>query len=309
MRKYTDYSERFKLYSSRQGWFDGLCFTLRETVSSIPAAIGHSIDKLLKINPLISQEKPHHMNGPFGLLFGILPWISGAVLGFALQRLLNIPMNLGYILDATLTKYTGKEFNKGMLGMQYFPFFGEKLVNTMGIYTYLTCVPPSQMSGFFGFILGCLPQLLCYGINRVGCSFTSFVQFRADWLCGPLKPQQNTTSQQKQESAPPPQQKKNRYKRAESVQQRVKEEQQATQFQAEDLEFVKKVDIFKLLGISREDYLAAKDKGRFVTRAYHQRALFTHPDKCKGDDSLFKNTKHAADILSDPSRFEAINKP
>jgi hypothetical protein len=132
-----------------------LNYTFRRSLSVIPAGIGHLLDAALGWDGLW-EDKNNYMAGPFGLVFGIIPLLFGAMIGQAADIFLRIPALFGYVLDRALSA----------MGV----FTATAL---LARYTMRPPGSPEDMAGWTGLVLGFLPNLLRDGLIYAGAFLTS----------------------------------------------------------------------------------------------------------------------------------------
>jgi DnaJ domain len=269
------YSEK-QLHFREDAAKDGLRFVLSQLLSLIPAALGHFIDRLLGLDHLIFKKSNSHIAGLFGFILGIVPYLIGFIVGEVLQKILNIPMVIGFIIDKGINAIASlfnpeTHFDKGMLG-QHLGIAGTGLGFIYGGFTFLTEVPPKLMEGPFAFFLGIIPHTVCFVFNRIAEVFICPLQFGIDKLCDIIRPTQPESDKESQNNLPEPSEeavpKKSRYQRPrETLSSENSELQQVEE---------KKIDLFKLLGLTLDQF--ERDNGSAI-KAYKKLAKKYHPDK------------------------------
>jgi hypothetical protein len=273
---------------------EGLSRALREALSAIPAAIGHLLDTLLKLDGLILKDRENYLDGPFGFLFGISFVIIGALIGKLADILLAIPSYLGYYVFDRIINYFSPGFNKVMVlddpsqrgGIAKFI-----LVLTYFYYTYLTQPPPKEMGGLFGFLLGVIPQTVNYIAQRVSATLTALVHYTTTSSCAAIRDFYGSVSTPAESNDQPPPQRRSRVKR---------------------LNESDTVDLFAALEITRESY-SATDAASNVEKAFKKLSVKYHPDRHqqanptvqKEMKDKFALIQRARTVLTDPNSSEA----
>lgn len=284
----------------------GLRFTVMRLFTIIPAGIGHFIDTFLKLDGLFLDEDSH-MGGPFGFLFGIVPFIVGTILGQALQIVFNVPSYTAYyLLDVPIGFFQGNHiepFNKSMVNNPH-------LFAVNAVFTKVTAPTPTQMEGPFGFLAGIIPHSIRHGINRISGFAISIGDLIVDSLCdgvrfiyssiGKLFSGKNQ-EKQAHDKQPKVGTKRPRIKRPVGT--------EVSSEQDDDLARVqkRKLNLFIVLGITREQYEANPDVAR---GQYKKLAKVLHPDKADKSteeavaqsNQKWQDLTDAKQILEDPRK-------
>jgi hypothetical protein len=321
MANYTSYTTDFRDAASDTSMFalkSGLCFTMRNTLSAIPASLGHVIDTMFGMDGLWTKDKKNHFGGPFGLLLGIVPFIGGAIVGMVLQIVLNLPAYAAYyILDKPFSfLITG--FDKIMQGQTRSMTVNRIFDALNRFYVRLTQGTPTQMSGFFGFLAGLGPQTLTYLVIRLGATVSSLSRFISDKTCSGIhvvyrkigqaisrKKDTDEEAPKVEQAVPVQENKKPRIKRPAGKEQDLNQEQDQELANAK----TNKLDLFAILGTTYEDYKNGKAN---ISKLFKMKSLQCHPDKFPPDrfpegqpadmKVQWDNLTAAKAILSDKNR-------
>jgi hypothetical protein len=273
---------------------EGLSCALREALSAIPAAIGHLLDTLLKLDGLILADRENYLSGPFGFLLGISFVIIGALVGKLADILLKVPSHLGYYVFDNIINYFSPGFQKVMLQEDVAEeVSGTKLllIRTYFSFTYLTHPPPKEMSGLFGFLLGVIPQTINYIVQRVSATLTALVHYPITRSCAAIRDFYGSKSTPADYT----------YHKLPKKQCRVK------RLNESDTD-----DLFAALEIDRENYTETNAPTN-VDQAFKKLSKRYHPDhyQQESEDIKLKMSKKIAlilkarDVLGDPNSDKA----
>lgn len=270
MAYYSQYNEQFREKANTLGF----SYSLRHTLTVIPTAFAHLGDTILHLDGTLGKkDKNDYAHGPLGAILTFPLMFIGTVIGTALQWLFNIPSYVGhYLLDRPLG------ISKVMVDTPL-----ELL--SMLTYNLTTGLPlPLHMRGFFGFILGVVPEIVRYSVNRLLATITSTLKYLVDHLCDgiraiysfmgsklfspSLEPQPDLKEPLRKDAtfsddAPQPERKKKRrIHRAADL--------------GPEMNEILCLDLFSCLGITKA---AFEEDASIVNKAYRKMAIQKHPDK------------------------------
>ncbi len=278
-KQYQEYSTRFREHSAQIGFR----YTFSQLLSAIPAAIGHGIDTAIGLDNVFIKDKSSHLNGPFGLFLGILPYLLGLISGEILQQIFNIPMYIGYGIDKLLSLcftpiVKGETFDKQMVQQM-------RLAMIHALYTAATQTPPNQMLGPFGFFLGVIPQTLRVAIHRIAEVITCVTLFITDHITDGIRAVYSKLSN----AIFGPKKIKEKEIREEEPSEsqsarRIKRSYKEVRVDQETLDRVKEWDLnlYEVLGIAE----SANNKD--IEKAFRKKSQKCHPDKNSSNEAAIE---------------------
>jgi hypothetical protein len=311
--KYTQYNELFRERAAESGFR----YTIKELVSIIPSAIAHGVDTLLGVDGVLG-DKDNYLHGPLGLLIGGPLALVGYLVGSILEFAVSLPSYLGrYLIDWPLGRLS-PIFDVIMITPYLAPL-------SALLYTLPTSQPlPPAMRGIAGFLLGIVPELARYTVNRVLATFVSLTRLITDNLCDVTRfvywgigslfakndpelakegsaPEVAPDPDHEPEPAPDPADnvnKKRRIKRAKDKDAELMHDDDALQKVVDQ-----QVNLFEALGMTREAYEADPNA---VKKAYRKQAMALHPDKIPNatpaDRQKWDSVLQANNILTNPEK-------